>query len=139
MSSHIQQTLQSAEMSSKLHLGHSACLTILVCACRAKMMGFNAARLEWNVAGLAALPKSVTTSNCDIATVRAACYLPPQQTPPSLGATPRYPSRPPPSLGIPAAQIYLQLLPQIALCTWQITCAVRYTYACTYPLSLHAD
>ena len=43
-------------------------LTKLVCACRAKMMGFNAARLEWNVAGLAASPKSVSTSDCDIAT-----------------------------------------------------------------------
>ena len=31
------------------------------------MMGFNAARLEWNVAGLEKTPKSVSTPNCNIA------------------------------------------------------------------------
>ena len=30
-------------------------------------MGFNAARLEWNTIGLQALPRAVTTYNCDIA------------------------------------------------------------------------
>ena len=57
-------------------------LTTLVCACRAKMMGFNAARLEWNVAGLAASPKSVTTSDCDIATAAdiESSLLPPTTT-----------------------------------------------------------
>jgi len=55
---------------------------MLVCACRAKMMGFNAARLEWNVAGLAASPKSVSTSDCDIATAAdiESSLLPPTTT-----------------------------------------------------------
>ena len=46
------------------------------------MMGFNAARLEWNAAGLAASPKSVTTSDCDVATAAdiESSLLPPSTT-----------------------------------------------------------
>ena len=94
-----QHTMLSAVTSSNtLHLGHSACLTMLVCACRAKMMGFNAARLEWNVAGLAASPKSVTTSNCDVATAAdiESSLLPPTTTDtPQPTGNPTLPQSPP--------------------------------------------
>lgn len=49
-------------------------------------MGFNAARLEWNVAGLEASPKSVTTDNCDIAT---AADIESSMLPPSSVGTPQ--------------------------------------------------
>lgn len=65
---------------------------------RAKMMGFNAARLEWNVAGLAASPKSVTTSNCDVATAAdiESSLLPPTTTDtPQPTGNPTLPQSPP--------------------------------------------
>ena len=49
-------------------------------------MGFNAARLEWNVAGLKAPPKSVTTDDCDIAT---AADIESSMLPPSSVGTPK--------------------------------------------------
>lgn len=73
-------------------------LTMLVCARRAKMMGFNAARLEWNVAGLAASPKSVSTSDCDIATAAdiESSLLPPTTTDtPQPTGNPTLPQSPP--------------------------------------------
>ncbi|KAL0029335.1 hypothetical protein WJX77_000152 [Trebouxia sp. C0004] len=69
---------------------------------RAKLMGFNAARLEWNVAGLAASPKSVTTPNCDIATAAdiESSLLPPTttDTPQPMG-NPTLPQSPPSIIG----------------------------------------
>lgn len=65
---------------------------------RAKMMGFNAARLEWNVAGLATSPKSVTTSDCDIATSAdiESSMLPPTTTDtPQPTGNPTLPQSPP--------------------------------------------
>lgn len=50
------------------------------------MMGFNAARLEWNVAGLQTPPKSVTTDNCEVAT---AADIESSMLPPSSAGTPQ--------------------------------------------------
>lgn len=67
---------------------------------RAKMMGFNAARLEWNTVGLQTPPRAVTTYNCDIA---STADIKDSLLPPSSVDTPKpkgYPTLPqnPPSI-----------------------------------------
>lgn len=61
-------------------------------------MGFNAARIEWSVDGLATPPKDVSTPKCDIATTDAirATMLPPNtaDTPQPTG-NPALPQDPP--------------------------------------------
>lgn len=65
---------------------------------RAKMMGFNAARIEWSVDGLATAPKDFANSSCTIATTAdiQASMLPPTtaDTPQPTG-TPTLPQQPP--------------------------------------------
>ncbi len=71
---------------------------VLLALCRAKMMGFNAARIEWSVDGLATAAKAFTTTDCDIATTAdiQASMLPPTtaDTPQPTG-TPTLPQQPP--------------------------------------------
>ncbi|KAL3145645.1 hypothetical protein ABBQ32_003186 [Trebouxia sp. C0010 RCD-2024] len=65
---------------------------------RAKMMGFNAARLEWHTSGLQASPKSVTTSNCNIAStadVDSSLLPPPSVGTPQPTGNPTLPQDPP--------------------------------------------
>ncbi len=61
-------------------------------------MGFNAARLEWNAAGLAASPKTVSTSNCGTASTAdiESSLLPPTSTDtPQPTGNPTLPQAPP--------------------------------------------
>ncbi len=77
---------------------HELLASMLHAWCRAKMMGFNAARIEWSVDGLATAPKEFTTVDCDIATTAdiQASMLPPTtaDTPQPTG-TPTLPQQPP--------------------------------------------
>jgi hypothetical protein len=77
---------------------HELLASMLHALCRAKMMGFNAARIEWSVDGLATAPKEFTTADCDIATTAdiQASMLPPTtaDTPQPTG-TPTLPQQPP--------------------------------------------
>ncbi len=77
---------------------HELLASMLHAWCRAKMMGFNAARIEWSVDGLATAPKEFTTADCDIATTAdiQASMLPPTtaDTPQPTG-TPTLPQQPP--------------------------------------------
>ena len=65
-------------------------------------MGFNAARIEWSVDGLAAAPKDFRTSNCDVA---STADIRSTMLPPSTADTPQPTGTPelqldPPSSGI---------------------------------------
>lgn len=68
--------------------------------CRAKMMGFNAARVEWSVDGLDTPVKDVTTPECDIATtdeIRATMLPPTTADTPQPTGNPGLPQDPPTS------------------------------------------
>lgn len=66
--------------------------------CRAKMMGFNAVRIEWSVDGLAATPKTFSTDSCHIATtadIRSSMLPPTTADTPQPTGTPTLPEDPP--------------------------------------------
>lgn len=63
-------------------------------------MGFNAARIEWSVNGLAHPPKDVSTPGCDIATtdeIRASLLPPTTADTPQPTGNPALPQDPPTS------------------------------------------
>ena len=92
------QGLPACMHQSKLNTSAEMSCQEDLCTHRAKMMGFNAARIEWSVDGLATAPKTFTTTDCDIATTAdiQASMLPPTtaDTPQPTG-TPTLPQQPP--------------------------------------------
>lgn len=75
----------------------SGASALLLC-CRAKMMGFNAVRIEWSVDGLTTAPKDFQTDSCSIAStadIRSSMLPPTAADTPHPSGSPTLPQDPP--------------------------------------------